>query len=393
VRSVGVEEELLVVDSTGRPVPLGPEALEVASRRGEGETPEEHDREDGADDEESAAHLMPELKAQQIELGTRVCSTLAEIDAELRFWRHRADAAAATVGGRVAALATSPVAVEPVPTEGDRYARMLDAFGLTAREMLTCGCHVHVSVEDDDEGVAVLNRIRVWLPVLTALTANSPFWQGIDTGYASYRSRAWQRWPSAGPTEVFPDAAAYHRLIDDVLATDTVLDDGMVYFDARLSATWPTVEVRTADVVLRVEDAVTLAGLVRGLVETAARDARAGSPPPAVPAQVLRLAAWRAGRSGLSGDLVHPCSGRPAPAADVLSALLEHVRPALSDAGDELRVTAGLAAILRRGTGADLQRRVHQQSSGDLGAVVRTAVEMTAAEPDAAAQATDSSPG
>jgi len=392
VRSIGVEEELLVVDPTGRPAPLGPEALQVASRRGEGETAEEHDREDDPDDE-SAAHLMPELKAQQIELGTQVCTTLAEIDAELRFWRGRADAAATAVGGRVAALATSPVAVEPVPTEGDRFTRMLDDFGLTAQEMLTCGCHVHVGVEDDDEGVAVLNRIRVWLPVLTALTANSPFWQGVDTGYASYRSRAWQRWPSAGPTEVFTDAADYHRLIEGVLATDTVLDSGMVYFDARLSEKWPTVEVRTADVVLRVEDAVTLAGLVRGLVDTAAREARAGSAAPPVPAQLLRLAAWRAGRSGLTGDLVHPRTSRPAPAAEVVGALLAHVRPALADAGDEQRVGDGLAAMLRRGTGADLQRRVHQETGGDLGAVVRAAVELTVAVPEGSPQATDSSPG
>jgi len=387
VRTVGVEEELLVVDEAGRPVPLGPEALEVAARRGEGETPEEHDRGDSAD-EGTAAHLMPELKAQQIELGTRVCTTLDEVDTELRFWRGRAAAAAATVGAQVAALATSPVAVEPVPTEGERFARMLDTFGLTAQEMLTCGCHVHVSVDNDEEGVAVLNHIRVWLPVLTALTANSPFWQGVDTGYASYRSRAWQRWPSAGPIEVLPDAAAYHRLIDAVLATDTVLDDGMVYFDARLSEKWPTVEVRSADVVLRVEDAVTLAGLVRALVETAARQARSGTPPPAVPAQIVRLAAWRAGRSGLTRELVHPCTGRPSPAAEVVSALLEHVRPALADAGDDARVADGLGAILRRGTGADLQRRLHKETGGDLAAVVRAAVAVTAGEPDPAARAT-----
>jgi carboxylate-amine ligase len=389
---VGVEEELLVVDPSGRPVPLGPDALEIAARRGEGETAEEHDREDGSHgdgtgDEDSAAHLMPELKAQQLELGTRVCRTLTEVDAELRFWRRRADAAASAAGGRVAALATSPVAVEPIPTEGERYDRMLGAFGLTAQEMLTCGCHVHVSVEDDEEGVAVLNRIRVWLPVLTALTANSPFWQGADTGYASYRSQAWHRWPSAGPNGLFTDAADYHRLIDAVLATDTVLDSGMVYFDARLSEKWPTVEVRTADVVLRVEDAVTLAGLIRGLVETAARDARGGTPPPAVRAEVLRVAAWRAGRSGLTGDLVHPRTGTPAPAAEVLAALLDHVRPALADAGDERRVADGLQALLRRGTGADLQRRVHRETGGDLAAVVRAAVAVTTGQPEATAQA------
>lgn len=282
MRTVGVEEELLVVDPTGRPVPLGPDALAVAARRGEGETTAQHDQ-DGAD-QDDAVHLMPELTAQQLELGTPVCGTLDEVEAELRCWRSRAGAA-------------------------------------------------------------------------------------------------------AGPIEVVADAAGYHRLIHGVLATDTVLDSGMVYFDARLSEKWPTVEVRTADVALRVEDAVTLAGVVRGLVETAARDARAGTPPPAVPAQILRLAVWRAGRSGLTGDLVHPCTGRPAPAAGVVTALLEHVRPALSDAGDEQRVTDGLAAILRRGTGADLQRHVHRESGGDLGAVVRAAVAVTAGERDRTGQA------
>ena len=381
MRTVGVEEELLVVDDQGRPAPLGPQALEIAARRGEGQNAEEHDRadreEDGADPDRGA-HLMPELKAQQMELGTPVCDSLTMVADELRHWRGRAAAAAGAVGAHVAALATSPVPVDPLPTQGERYARMLDAFGMTAREMLTCGCHVHVSVTDEDEGIAVLNRIRGWLPVLTALTANSPFWQGHDTGYASYRSQAWHRWPSAGPTGLFADAAEYRRLIDEVLATGTVLDTGMVYFDARLSEKWPTVEVRTADVALRVEDAVTLAGLVRGLVETAAREAANGLAPPAVRAEVLRVAAWRAGRSGLTGDLVHPRTGRPAPAADVLGDLVEHVRSALADAGDDKRVPAGVAALLRRGTGADLQRRVHRESGGDLAAVVRAAVAVTA---------------
>src|SRR4051812_3504622 len=247
-RTVGVEEELLVVDPDGNPVPLGPAALEIAARRGEGEDVDQHDRaerrNDDTGDGESGAHLMPELKTQQLELGTRVCRTLAEVETELRHWRSRADAATRAVGARVAALATSPVGVVPEQTEGERYGQILDTFGLTAQEVLTCGCHVHVSVADDEEGVAVLNRIRVWLPVLTALTANSPFWQGQDTGYASFRSQVWSRWPSAGPTETYRDAADYHRVVEDVLATGTILDTGMLYFDARLSAKWPTVEVR-----------------------------------------------------------------------------------------------------------------------------------------------------
>jgi glutamate---cysteine ligase / carboxylate-amine ligase len=379
VRTVGVEEELLVVDPSGRPVPKGPEALEVAARRGEGEDAAEHDRVERGltDDDADPGHLMPELKAQQIELGTRVCTELAEIEKELRFWRARAEAAAAGVGAHVAALATSPVDVRPVPTEGERYGRIVDTFARTGRDVLTCGCHVHVSVADDEEGVAVLDRIRIWLPVLTALTANSPFWHGEDTGYASYRSQVWLRWPTAGPNEPFGDADTYRRLVDDVLRTDTVLDTGMVYFDARLSAKWPTVEVRTADVALHAEDAVTLAGLVRGLVETAAREASAARPVPAVRSELLRVATWRAARTGLSAELVHPLTGGPAPAADVLADLADHVRPALADAGDERLVDDGLAALLRRGTGADFQRRIHAET-GDPAEVVRAAVAATA---------------
>jgi carboxylate-amine ligase len=216
----------------------------------------------------------------------------------------------------------------------------------------------------------------VWLPLLTALTANSPFWQGRDTCYASYRWQVWTRWPSAGPNELFADAADYRRLADRMLATSTLLDSGQLYFDARLSEKWPTVEVRTADVALRVEDAVTLAGLVRGLVETAAREAAEGRPAPQQPAEVIRLAAWRASRSGLADELVHPLTERPQPAADVLGALVEHVRPALRDADDEQRVGDGVAAILRRGTGTDLQRAVHRET-GDPRAVVREAVTVT----------------
>ena len=358
-------------------MPLGPEALETAARRGEGEDVEQHERaERGEFETPSGAHLMPELKAQQVELGTEVCTDLDEVTAQLRHWRSRADAAAQTAGARVAALATSPLDCTVVTTPGERYERMVEAFGLIARDQLTCGCHVHVSVDDEEEGVAVLNRIRVWLPVLTALTANSPFWLGADSGYASFRSQAWNRWPSAGPTEPFADDAEYHRVIDELIATRTILDTGMVYFDARLSENWPTVEVRAADVALRVEDAVTSAGLVRALVETAARDWHAGRPAPGMRSEILRVAAWRAGRSGISGDLVHPLSGRPAPAGDVVAALLDHVGPALADSNDLQRVSDGVTDILRRGTGADLQRRLFRET-GELAAVVREAVALT----------------
>src|SRR6476661_1467462 len=155
-----------------------------------------------------------------------------------------------------------------------------DRYELTARERLTCGCHVHVSVESDEEGVGVLDRIRVWLPSLLALSANSPFWNGQDSGYASYRSQAFARWPSWGPADRYGSAEAYHRLVRRMVLSSVILDPGMVYFDARLSQHYPTVEIRAADVCFTVEEAIVGAALCRGLVETAALEWAAGMPEP-----------------------------------------------------------------------------------------------------------------
>jgi len=176
------------------------------------------------------------------------------------------------------ALATSPVPTQPHVAESERYQRMMRTFGSTAAEQLTCGCHVHVTVGSDDEGVAALDRIRPWLAPLLALSANSPFWDGRDSGYGSYRSQVWGRWPSAGPTELFGTAKRYREVAEALLATDTVLDEGMLYFDARLSRRHPTLEIRVADVCREPDDAVLIAGLTRALVDTAVAEARRASP-------------------------------------------------------------------------------------------------------------------
>jgi len=265
----------------------------------------------------------------------------------------------------------------PITTPGQRYQRMVERFGLLAAEQLTCGCHVHVQVDSGEEGVAVIDRIRVWLPVLLALSANSPFWQGQDSEYASFRAQVWSRWPSAGPTQIFGSHAGYEATIQEMLGTGTLLDSGMIYFDARLSRNFPTVEVRVCDVCPFGDDVVLLASLARGLVETAAREWRAGRPPLQTRVELLRLASWRAARYGLVGELVHPCTGSPAPARAVVADLVEYVRPALADAGDLPVVRDLLAALLGRGSGACAQREV-QRRTGSLPAVVAQMVAHTA---------------
>ncbi len=150
----------------------------------------------------------------------------------------------------------------------------------------------------------------------------------------------------------------------------------MIYFDARLSHHLPTVEIRIADVCLRRDDALLVAALVRGLVETAARDWRAGQRAPTVPTSVLRLATWRAGRSGLDGELLDPVHGTPQPARLVLAGLLGHVRDALADAGDHLAVADLVEGLLSRGSGALHQRRWVKEND-NLGATVLRMAELT----------------
>jgi carboxylate-amine ligase len=343
-RTVGVEEEVLLVGlADGRPQPRGEEVIATS---GSGET--------GPD----GSGLEHEFKREQAEIDSRPHEDLADLRADLLAGRADLVRAAARHGLGVAPVGTSPVDVRPHPTDDERYRTMGEQFGLTAREALSCGCHVHVSVESREEGVAVLDRIRPWLGVLTALSANSPFWQEEDTHYASYRSQVWSRWPSSGPMELFHDVAGYERAVEDLLASGAILDAGMVYFEARLSASYPTVEFRVADVCAEVEDAVLVAALCRALVDTTAAEWRAGVPPVDVRLELLRAAAWRAARSGLGGELVDVRTATARPADQLVTALVGYLTPALDGTGDSSLVGASLDRLMARGTGADLQRRV-----------------------------------
>lgn len=355
MRTVGVEEELLIVDPrTGTPRGLAQDVIAAAA---------------------DPSAVEEELQQQQLEIATTPHAALLDLAEDLTAQRAAVDAAAQR-GVALAALGTSPTLVQATPSSEQRYQRLVGRLGLPAREQLTCGMHVHVEIDGADEGVAVLDRIRPWLPVLVALSANSPFWQETDTGFASYRYEAWDRFPSAGPTQLFGSVEAYERAVDALVATDALLDRAMVYFNARLSAKFPTVEVRVADVCLRGGDAVLVAALARGLVTTAARGWRDGDAPDPVRLDLLHVAHWTAARWGLGRDLLDPRSWRPAPARQVVDHLLDHVIDALTETGDLPLVRGLLEAVLTRGTGADWQRETWD-ATRSWAQVVGAAVSLT----------------
>lgn len=350
MRSIGVEEELLLVDATtGRPRNVASEVIRAA------EALAGHD---DAPSDERGGSLGPELHRTQVETDTPPVTSTTALEHALVAWRERAHAGAVEAGALVLASGTSPLAGDTSVERSPRYDVLAERYGLMVAEQLVCGCHVHVEVDGPDEGVAVLDRIRTWVPLLLAVSANSPWSQSVDTSFESYRWQMQMRWPSAGPLPVLGSPRAYRRYVEAMLATGVPLDEAQVYTDARLSAEHPTVEIRTADVCLDVRDTVVVAALARSLVETAAREAAAGLAAHDAPAPLVRLAGWKAARHGLTADLVHPPTGTTRPAADVMSALLDHVGDALRDTGDHDLVAGGLERLLADGTGARRQREL-----------------------------------
>lgn len=355
-RTIGIEEELLLVDPATRQLtPRSQDVLRLATV----------DPAAAADES-----LDKEFFRHQIETRTTPLLDLAELRAHLVRQRRTAAEAAERAGVAIVASGTSPVASgTPMVYRDDRYLAMVQTYGAIAASAGICGMHVHVQVDSEEQGVAVIDEVVPWLPVLLAISANSPYADGTDTGYHSWRSQMWAQWPSAGLTEPFGSLAGYREVSRRMIESGAARDAGMLYFDARLSEANPTVEVRILDVCTDPDDAVLVAALVRGLVMRAAE----GDPGEAIRArwrmELLQAAKWRAARYGLSDRLLSPTTTEPLPARDVVADLIATVREPLEACGDVDLVEEALDRVLAGG-GASRQHAAYERSGGDLTAVV-----------------------
>lgn len=336
----GVEEEFLLVDpQTGDPAPLNTAVAEHAGQRG--------------------VELELELTTCQVETTSDVASSSADLRRDLTRLRRVAAASADAAGARLLAVALPPTLPHEFPiTDKPRYHAIAERFGMIAHEQGICGCHVHVAVPNREMAIQVSNRLRSSLPLLLALTANSAVYRNADTGHASWRSVLWARWPSAGPPPHFDSADDYDATIRMMLDAGAMLDDGMVYWDVRPSANFPTIEVRVADVPATVAETVLFATLVRALVMTAMDDEERGEPIPPLTPHALRAAYWKAAREGLDGELIDLGGSRALrPAPVLLDAFVDRLTPALTALGDDDWVKSELARVVENGNGAARQRR------------------------------------
>ena len=350
--TLGVEEEYLLADAAE---PRAVEAVEAVFA----ELPAElHDV------------VQHEYQRSQIEVASPPHLRLDHLAASLRELRTTVAAAAGRAGTRLVAVGTGPAAGPNARiVDKPRYHRMRQHYGDLSPGPGMCGMHVHVSIPDPETGVLILNHLRPWLPVLQAATANSPLFAGHDTGYASWRSLMWERWPTVGPTPYLKSHEHYLTLIADLEASGAMLDEGMLYWYARLSASYPTVEIRMGDVTPSADDAVLLAALTRALVATLLGEVRAGVQAPEVEHPLLMAAHWRAAHDGLEGLNIDMATRETRPAWRLLRQLFDYVRPELERHGDLAHVTRLMGRLREHGTGAARQRAV-LAGGGSVGDVV-----------------------
>ena len=359
--TLGVEEEYQIVDPVTRG--LRSQAGRVV---------------EGAADEVGDGDVAAELMQSQVEGVSAVCRTLSGVREELVRLRREVIRAAGE-GARISAASTHPFSHwrEQTVTPKERYRVLIEAYQQLAREQIVFGFHVHVGIGNPEAAVRVMNRLRPWLAPLLALSANSPFWLGEDSGYASYRTQVWGRFPVSGPPGLFSSRDEHDALVESLVRTETIQDATKVYWDARLPEKTETIEVRVADVCPTIDEAVMLAGLCRALVRSCfERDGRE-EPYPAARPELLTAAHWRASRYGLEGELIDVEEERLVPAGYTVQKLLNFVRPSLEEFGDWDEISGTVRDTLRYGNGASRQRAAYGRD-GSLEAVVDMLIGETA---------------
>lgn len=343
--TVGAEEEYQLVDATTGA--LRSRAPDVLS----------HDW---------SAEIQSELHETTLEIGTRICTSAQELEAEIARLRFQVSTTAAAEGMNVVAAGSHPFSRWEAhePSEGERYQRVLEQYGRVAWDETSFGMHIHVGVPDSVDRISLLDRVRVYIPHLLALACSSPFFEGADTGYASYRAVLWRRWPYSGIPPRFGSMKEYCELVDRLIEAAAIDDERSLYWSIRPHSRYPTLEFRVTDVCPRVDDAVAIAALARALV--AAVPEGIGSDPLAgtghgVADAILSGNEWRAARYGLDATLVDPSadSGR-VPMRTAIRRLLDTIGPVADTLGD-LDALAHLETVLERGNGSDRMRRVYRE--------------------------------
>lgn len=323
--------------------------------------------------------VQPEMHRSQIEIATSICQDLAEVRRQLIRSRQAILESAQQNGQVIAAAGSHPFShwKDQKITQKKRYQKLQQNYQHIIRDLIIFGCHIHINMPDKEEAIAVINKARNWLSVLLALAANSPFWLGEKTGYASYRTELWYRFPLTGPPASFETYQEYLDFVQTLIQTDIVEDATTIYWDIRVSDKYPTIEFRVTDICLTVDEAVMIAGLIQGLVLTCANEIKQNQSLIIVHPELLKTAHWNAARYGLEENLIDVIEKRSIPAIELVNQFLNYIRPALEELGTWEEVSALVERTLTEGNAAQRQLQVYEKT-GNWEDVVDYIIEQTA---------------
>ncbi|HXK05148.1 MAG TPA: carboxylate-amine ligase [Verrucomicrobiae bacterium] len=317
-----------------------------------------------------AERVKPEMHQSVVEIGTSVCHNIQEAKTEIRDIRREMVKLARENGLRLAAGGTHPFAhwreQEIYPDE--RYHTIVEDMKMVARANLIFGLHVHVGVEDHETAIHIMNGARYFLPHILALSTNSPFWLGMDTGLRSYRCKVFDKFPRTNIPDLYGSWEEFNNYVSLLVRTNCIDNAKKIWWDIRPHPHFPTLEFRICDMPMRLEETIAIAALCQAVIGKLYQLHEKNLSFRHYSRALIMENKWRAARYGLDGKLIDFGKQQEVPVRQLIAEILEFV----SDVAEELGSTQELGYIwniLEEGSGADRQLRVFQET-GDLKQVV-----------------------
>ena len=335
VFTLGIEEEFQIID---------PETRGLRSRIGQ-------ILEDGKITLKE--HVKAEMHQSVVELGTEICPDIQCARGEVVQLRKELATVAARHGLLIASAGTHPFShwMNQLITAGERYATILNDMQQIARANLIFGLHVHVGIPDREEAIQLMNQARYFLPHIYALSVNSPFWLGQDTGFKAYRHNIFERFPRTGIPDPFESLSEYEDYLKLLIETNCIDNGKKIWWDLRLHPFFDTLEFRICDAQTRVDDTIALAAMIQAVVVKLHKLLRQNTSFRIYRRRVIEENRWRASRYGLDGKLIDFGRHCEVETRSLIHEILEFIAPEVRELGTE-REMAHIERIMREGTGS-----------------------------------------
>jgi carboxylate-amine ligase len=314
--------------------------------------------------------VKSEMHQSVVEIGTGICQTIPEAAVELKSLRLQMAELASKNNLRLAAAGTHPFADwrKQDITPDDRYVTIVQDLKMVARANLIFGLHVHVGVEDPETRIHLMNAARYFLPHIMALSTNSPFWLGMDTGLKSYRCKVFDKFPRTNIPDYFPSYGEYENFIKLLVKTNCIDNAKKIWWDIRPHPNFPTLEFRICDVPMRADETIAIAALIQATVAKLYKLHAANQGFRLYRRALLMENKWRAARYGLDGKMIDFGKQTEVPVRDLIYEYLHFIEDVVDELGSRQQINY-IHRILEQGTGADRQLRIFQET-GDLTKVV-----------------------